>query len=77
MNPDKAPCPDGFNPAFYQKSWHLIGNGKERGLLEVLKDGRLPADLNRTHIVFIQKCELSPLPPDFRPISLCNVRLRS
>ncbi|XP_073152636.1 uncharacterized protein [Henckelia pumila] len=25
MHPDKSPGPDGFNPAFYQKIWHVIG----------------------------------------------------
>ncbi|CAK8568525.1 unnamed protein product [Lathyrus sativus] len=26
MHPDKSPGPDGFNPAFYQKFWHLCGD---------------------------------------------------
>ncbi|MCI38529.1 CNGC5-like protein, partial [Trifolium medium] len=26
MHPDKAPGPDGFNPAFYQHFWDFCGN---------------------------------------------------
>lgn len=27
MHPDKSLGPDGFNAAFFQKFWHIIGNG--------------------------------------------------
>ncbi|KAL0458083.1 UNVERIFIED_CONTAM: hypothetical protein Slati_0435500 [Sesamum latifolium] len=44
--------------------------------MQPLKSSGLGAPLNHTHIVLLLKCAHLELISDFRPISLCNVRMR-
>ncbi|PNY14675.1 ribonuclease H [Trifolium pratense] len=73
MNPDKAPGPDGFNPAFYQHFWDLCSNDIFEAAQEWLERGYFPSSLNETNICLIPKCETPISMKDLRPISLCNV----
>jgi hypothetical protein len=73
MHPDKAPGPDGFNPAFYQHFWELCGNDIFAAVKEWLDRGYFPSSLNETNICLIPKCENPIYMKDLRPISLCNV----
>jgi hypothetical protein len=73
MHPDKAPGPDGFNPAFYQHFWELCGNDVYGAANEWLDRGYFPSSLNETNICLIPKCENPTSMKDLRPISLCNV----
>ncbi|MCH93205.1 retrotransposon protein putative unclassified [Trifolium medium] len=73
MHPDKAPGPDGFNPAFYQHFWDLCGNDIFEAVKEWLQRGYFPSSLNETNICLIPKCENPMSMKDLRPISLCNV----
>jgi hypothetical protein len=73
MHPDKAPGPDGFNPAFYQHFWDLCGNDIFEAAQEWLDRGFFPSSLNETNICLIPKCENPTFMKDLRPISLCNV----
>jgi hypothetical protein len=73
MHPDKAPGPDGFNPAFYQHFWELCGNDIYEAAKEWLDRGYFPSSLNETNICLIPKCERPSSMKDLRPISLCNV----
>jgi hypothetical protein len=73
MHPDKAPGPDGFNPAFYQHFWDLCGNDIYEATNEWLERGYFPNSLNETNIFLIPKCENPVSMKDMRPISLCNV----
>ncbi|GAU34899.1 hypothetical protein TSUD_144300 [Trifolium subterraneum] len=73
MHPDKAPGPDGFNPAFYQHFWEMCGNDIFEAAKEWLDRGFFPSSLNDTNICLIPKCENPVSMKDMRPISLCNV----
>jgi hypothetical protein len=73
MHSDKAPGPDGLNPAFYKQFWELCGKEIFQASKEWLLQGRLPKNLNNTNIVLIPKVENLTSMKDLRPISLCNV----
>ncbi|MCI04126.1 RNA-directed DNA polymerase (Reverse transcriptase), partial [Trifolium medium] len=73
MHPDKAPGPDGFNPAFFQHFWEVCGEDLWRAASIWLERGYFPTSLNETNICLIPKCENPTSMKDMRPISLCNV----
>jgi hypothetical protein len=73
MHPDKAPGPDGFNPAFYQHFWSVCGDDIFEAAREWLDRGYFPSTLNDTNICLIPKCDQPKSMKQLRPISLCNV----
>ena len=73
MHPDKAPGPDGFNPAFYQRFWPLLGNDVYQTCSKWLNMNAIPQATNETIITLIPKIDCPTTMKDFRPISLCNV----
>jgi hypothetical protein len=73
MHPDKAPGPDGFNPAFYQHFWDHCGEDVYVAAKDWLERGYFPSSLNETNVCLIPKCENAISMKDMRPISLCNV----
>ena len=58
---------------FFQLHWDLVGPHVCEAVLNFLNGGELPADLNLTTIVLIQKVKNPVEMKQFRPISLCNV----
>ncbi|CAN0900942.1 Transposon TX1 uncharacterized 149 kDa protein [Linum grandiflorum] len=76
MHPDKATGPDGFNPGFYQKFWHVVGGQITESCRHWLERGELPSYIQETTIVLLPKGDAPESMKDWRPISLCNVLYR-
>lgn len=68
MNPDKAPCLDGFNPSFYQHCGDVV-----TACSSWLNSCTLPECVNSTNVVLLPKKDKPIGMGDLRPISLCNV----
>ena len=73
MHPDKAPRPDGLNPAFYQFYWPVMGKEIFNVCSSWPDKKELPANLNGTLLTLIPKCESPTTMRELRPIALCNV----
>lgn len=69
----KAPGPDGFVAAFYQRNWDLIGRDVSETILAFFESVYLLKEWNHTFIMLIPKVPNPQRVGDFRPISLCNV----
>ena len=48
MHPDKSPGPDGFNPAFFQSFWNVVGMDVIKFCQYFLSTGRLPEGVNHS-----------------------------
>ncbi|KAM0925514.1 hypothetical protein ACQ4PT_004162 [Festuca glaucescens] len=73
MPGDRAPGPDGFTGAFYQRAWPIIKPDILAGLMKLcVGDGRGFARLNRALITLIPKKPDAMETKDFRPISLVH-----
>ncbi|KAM0904265.1 hypothetical protein ACQ4PT_018145 [Festuca glaucescens] len=73
MPGDRAPGPDGFIGAFYQRAWPVINPDIMACLLKLgVGDGRGFARLNRALITLIPKKQDAMEIEDYRPISLVH-----
>jgi hypothetical protein len=73
LHPDRAPGPDGFIGAFYQRAWPIIKGDILAGLYKLsVRDGRGFARLNRALITLIPKKQDATKVKDYRPISLVH-----
>lgn len=68
MSDIKAPGPDGFNAAFYKKSWSTVGQEFTKAVQHVLQSGVCPRGINSTFICLIPKVQNPCKPEHFRPI---------
>lgn len=73
MHSEKSQGPDGFNPAFYQAYWDILGQDLVNLCDNFIQNGYLPTGINRTQITLIPKKSKPESMGDLRPISLCNV----
>jgi hypothetical protein len=71
LHPDRAPGPDGFSGAFYQRAWPIIKHDIMAAIMKLyVCDGRGFPKLNRALIVLIPKKSDAEEIGDYRPISL-------
>jgi hypothetical protein len=68
-----APALDGMNAAFYKASWSWASTDVHKLVSTFYSSGKLPPEINNTHIALIPKTTSPFTPKGFRPISLCNV----
>ena len=70
MNGDKAPGPDGFIIAFFQKCWGVIKEDVMRFLHEFHMEGSFEKSLNASFIALVPKKRSASNIEDFSPISV-------
>ena len=70
---DKAPGPDGFTMAFFQKCWLVIEEDVMGFFPEVYTHCKFEHSLNATFIALIPKKQNASNIQDFRPISLIAI----
>ena len=69
----RAPGPDGFNAAFYQRYWHIVGPAITAEVQSFFVSGKMPDNWNHINLCLIPKIMSPQTMKGFRPISLCNV----
>jgi hypothetical protein len=72
MKGDKAPGPDGFSMAFFQKCWEVIKKDIMAVFKEFHETGKFEKSLNTTFVALIPKKAGAMEIKDFRPISLIS-----
>jgi len=73
MNPVKSPSLNGFNAAFYEKSWYILGARIIEGVISFFKLGK---EVNHTFLTLILKVINYSQLADFMSISCCNIYTR-
>ncbi|GKV14725.1 hypothetical protein SLEP1_g25551 [Rubroshorea leprosula] len=69
----KSPRPDGIQPIFYQKHWHVVSSTLLSFVNKALTDGFFEHSLLQAHMILIPKGENPDIIQKFRPICLLNV----
>lgn len=57
IKPNKAPGPDGFQPFFFQKYWHIVSPSVHQLVQQTFQTSTFHSSLNRTLKVLIQKID--------------------
>jgi hypothetical protein len=70
LNGDKAPGPDGFTMAFFQKCWDILKYDIMTVFAEFHSQGKFEKSFNATFVSLIPKKTGAMGVKDFRPISL-------
>lgn len=68
----KAPGPDGFSGAFYQKTWSEVSDAVCQMVKEFFAGSSSLAPINETNLILILKVHRPEHVSQFRPLGLCN-----
>lgn len=77
MHPDKASGPDELNPIFFQAFWSIVVVDVVNFCRRFMSTRVLPEGINESLVCLIPKIKVPQKMGDLRPISLCNVLVRS
>lgn len=77
MNPYKAPGPDGLQAVFFQANWGIVGKSVTDFILAAFSEGNFDIKMNETLLCLIPKTDHPEVMSQFRPISLCNVVVKT
>ncbi|KAG5542725.1 hypothetical protein RHGRI_015741 [Rhododendron griersonianum] len=70
---DKAPGPDGYNAAFFQKNWGVVGPDVVLAIQSFFVTGGMPKGWNATVLTLVPKVAVPISMKEYRPIACCNV----
>lgn len=73
---NSSPGPNGFPASFYHNYFEIVGKYVTHAAFKVLNNKGNISEFNATYIYLIPKVRNPITPPNFRPISLCNVILK-
>lgn len=72
-DPDKAPRPDGYTFAFFQKSLDIIKEDVWEAISFFNSGGSIIKEINHSFITLVPKSKSASALNEFRPIAYCNV----
>ena len=73
----KAPGGDGLQAKFFQADWSIVGKSVCDFILAAFRDGKFDRRINETLLCIIPKVDHPEVINQFRPISLCNVVVKT
>ncbi|PKA49965.1 hypothetical protein AXF42_Ash017504 [Apostasia shenzhenica] len=76
MHDHSALGPDGYGASFYKYCWDIIKKDVFDAVCHFFSGGFLPKSYYSTLLILIPKIDCPQTWKDFRPISLCNVKMK-
>ena len=73
INKNKAPGLDGYNSAFFQHSWDIIGDEISWAIQDAFRSRKLLREINITAVTLIPKVNVPKSVKDYRPIACCTI----
>jgi hypothetical protein len=73
IDPDKAPCPDGFRTRFLQSCWQIVEKDFFKMILKSQNYQKIGGSTNYVFLSLIPKDKGAKTFNKFHPISLCNI----
>lgn len=72
----KAPGPNGYQLGFLKKTWEATGQDVHKFVQGVLNGDDVSEEDTEAILVLVPKATKPSLLKNFRPVSLCNIRIK-